>query len=256
MAPDMKIDLTEPFPLLSRAPIVEAVMEVTARAEAAWDEASITEQFKPRLPEYPGIQSQHSIRHEFKFAADAQAEQAVHKMGWRGLRCETADRLHIAQFYRDRFTFSRLKPYQSWEQFRQEGLRLWGLYNEIARPSEIQRIGLRFINRIEFSQDDVKLEDFLENPPKTPRDMEVPFEGFLHHNTLAVPGHPYGINVIQTVQPSQGAEAWGVILDIDVFTTGPTVNRDSLEQHLTKMRWLKNKVFFGSITSKTLELIK
>ena len=151
----MKIDLTEPFPLLSRAPIVEAVMGVTARAEVAWDEAAITEQFKPRLPEYPSVQSHREIRHEFKLAAAAQPEQAVHDMGWRGLRCESADKLQIAQFNRDGFSFSRLKPYQNWELFHQEGQRLWGLYNEIAQPSEIQRIGLRFINRIEFSQDEV-----------------------------------------------------------------------------------------------------
>lgn len=199
-----KIDLTESFPPLSRAPIVEAVIGVTARAESSWEEVAISEQFKQRLPEYPSVQAQRKVRYEFKHATDAQPEQAVHDMGWRGLRCESADKLHIAQFNRDGFSFSRLKPYQSWEQFYQEGFRLWRLYNDVAQPAEIQRIGLRFINRIEFSQDEVKLEDFLENPPKTPRGMGIPFEGFLHHNTFAVPGHPYGINVIQTVQPAQG----------------------------------------------------
>ena len=252
-----KIDLAESFPQLSRAPIIEAIIGITARAESAWEESVISGQLKQRLPDYPSVQSHHEIRHELMLAADAQPEQAVHDMGWRGLRCESADKLHIAQFNRDGFSFSRLKPYQNWEQFYQEGLRLWKLYNVIAQSSEIQRIGLRFINRIEFSQDEVKLEDYLENPPKPPRGMEVPFAGFLHHNTLSIPGHPYGINVIQTIQPSQGADvSWGVILDIDVFTTEPIDNQKLIEQHLIKMRWLKNKVFFGSITSKTLELLK
>lgn len=252
-----KIDLTESFPLLSRAPIIEAVIGVTARAESSWEEAAISEQFKQRLPEYPSVLSHREIRHELKLAADAQPEQAVHDLGWRGLRCESADKRHIAQFNRDGFSFSRLKPYQSWVQFHQEGFRLWGMYNEVAQPAEIQRIGLRFINRIEFSQNEVKLEDFLENPPKPPRGMDIPFEGFLHQNTLVVAGHPYRINMIQTVQPPAGAEAtWGVILDIDVFTTEPIVNQDLIRQHLTNMRWLKNKAFFGSITAKTLELIR
>lgn len=252
-----KIDLIEVFPLLSRAPIVEAVIGVTARAESVWEESAISDRFKQRLPEYPSVQTHREVRYEFKHVADAQPEQAVHDMGWRGLRCESADKLHIAQLNRDGFSFSRLKPYQSWEQFYQEGMNLWKLYNEVAQSSEIQRLGLRFINRIEFSQAEVKLEDFLENPPKTPRGMEIPFEGFLHHNTFAVPGHPYGLNVIQTVQPAQGADdSWGVILDIDVFTTAPITSQDLIGQHLTKMRWLKNKVFFGSITTKTLELIK
>jgi uncharacterized protein (TIGR04255 family) len=252
-----QIDLTETFPLLSRAPIVEAVIGVTARAESVWEELAISEQFKQRLPEYPDVQAHREVRYEFKHGADAQPEQAVHDMGWRGLRCESADKLHIAQFNRDGFSFSRLKPYQSWEQFYQEGMRLWKLYNEIAQSSEIQRLGLRFINRIAFSQAEVKLEDFLENPPKPPRGMEIPFEGFLHHTTFSVPGHPYRINLVQTVQPAQGADdSWGVILDIDVYTTEPIANQDLIGQHLTKMRWLKNKVFFGSITTNTLELLK
>ena len=252
-----KIDLTESFPLLSRAPIVEAVIGVTARAEAAWDEAAISEQFKQRLPEYPDVQSQREIHYELKQVADAPPEQTVRDMGWRGLRCESADKLHIAQFNRDGFSFSRLKPYQSWGQFSQEGMRLLGLYREVARPSDIHRLGLRFINRVEFSQGEAKLEDFLENPPKAPRGMAIPLEGFLHHNTLSVPGQPYGINVVQTVQPAQGGDAsWGVILDIDVFTTEPIVNLNSIESHLTKMRWLKNKVFFGSVTAQTLEVFK
>lgn len=251
-----KIDLTETFPSLSRAPIMEAIIGITARADSPWEEPFISEQFKKCLPEYPSVQSHREIRHEFKLVADAQPEQAILDMGWRGLRCETADKLNIAQFNRDGFTFSRLKPYQNWELFNQEGLRLWQLYSTVARPSEIQRIGLRFVNRIEFSQDEVKLEDFLENPPKSPRGMEIPFEGFLHHNTLTVPSYPYGINAIQTVQPAQGDALFGVILDIDVFTTELIINQNLIGQHLANMRWLKNKVFFGSITSKTLELIK
>lgn len=252
-----KIDLTESFPLLSRAPIIEAVIGVTARAESVWEESAISDQFKQRLPEYPSLQTHREVRYEFKHAADAQPEQAVHDMGWRGLRCESADKLHIVQFNRDGFSFSRLKPYQSWGQFHQEGMRLWGLYNEVAQSAEIQRLGLRFINRIEFSPVEVKLENLLENPPKTPRGMRIPFEGFLQHNTFSVPGYPYGINLIQTVQPAQGSDdSRGVILDIDVFTTKPITDQDSIGQHLTNMRWLKNKVFFGSITTQTLELLK
>jgi uncharacterized protein (TIGR04255 family) len=253
-----KIDLTESFPPLSRAPIVEAVIGVTARAESSWEEGAISEQLKQHLPEYPSIHAHREIQHELKLATDAQPELAVHDMGWRGLRCESADKLHIAQFNRDGFSFSRLNPYHGWEQFHQEGFRLWDIYKDVAQPAEIQRIGLRFINRIEFLQNEVKLEDLLENPPKPPRGMDVPFEGFLHQNTLVVAGHPsYRINLIQTVQPPQGVDAsWGVILDIDVFTTEPIVNPNLIGQHLTKMRWLKNKVFFGSITNKTLELIQ
>ena len=260
-----KIDLTESFPLLGRAPIVEAVIEVRARAEASWEESAISERVKSALPEYPNFPSGRAVQFKMEFAQAAAplpappslAEQAVHDMGWRGLRCESADKLHVVQFNRDGFVFSRLAPYESWDQFQQEGLRLWQLHRNLAQPTEVQRLGLRFINRIAVPQEGLRLEDYLEAPPKPPRGIDLPFAGFLHHDTLTVPGYPYGIDFTQTVQPPQGLEAAGLILDVDVFTPRPfNLGEGVLEQHLAEMRWLKNKVFFGSITPKALAMLK
>src|SRR6266481_3127527 len=54
---DFKIDLTETFPHLNNAPIVEAVIEVRTRAEAPWEESTVTQRFKAQLPEYPSVLS-------------------------------------------------------------------------------------------------------------------------------------------------------------------------------------------------------
>ena len=257
---EFEIDLTESFPLLGHAPIVEAVIEVRARAEAPWEEQTITEGLKAKLPGYFFVHSQQAMRFELKMGSgqsNSQPEQSFHDLGWRGLRCESEDKLHIAQFNRDGFVFSRLKPYEGWDQFQREGLRLWRLYMELAQPVEIQRLGLRFINRIPIPQEGSGLGDYLEAPPGKPRKMDLPFSGFFHHDMLTVPGYPYVINFIQTVQPPQGLETGGLILDIDVFTTQPfSLDQDVLEQYLAEMRWLKNKVFFGSITQKALETLK
>jgi hypothetical protein len=49
----------------------------------------------------------------------------------------------------------------------------------------------------------------------------------------------------------------GLIIDTDVFTQIPfEFNLARTRQHLAEMRWLKNKVFFGSISQKTGELFK
>jgi hypothetical protein len=43
-----------------------------------------------------------------------------------------------------------------------------------------------------------------------------------------------------------------LILDIDVFTVASTVpSEEALKDRLMDMRYLKNTIFFGSITSKT-----
>src|SRR5258708_13985008 len=242
-----KIDLTESFPLLARAPIVEAVIEVRARAEAPWEEQAITNHIKSKLPEYPSVLSARAVQLRMEFpqpsaqiAQPSPAEQVVHEMGWRGLRCESADKRHIAQFNRDGFVFSRLAPYESWDQLEREGLRLWQLHTDLAQPNEVQRLGLRFINRIAVPQEGLRLEDYLEAPPKAPQGMDLPFAGFLHQDTLTVSGYPYGIPFTQPVQPPQAPETGGLILDIVAFTTQPLNLHRSEERRVGKecrSRW-------------------
>lgn len=255
---DLRIDLAESFPRLARAPIIEAVIEIRARAEAPWEEPGILQRLKASLPNYPDSQSHQSIRFEFKMEPGKPAEQIFHDLGWKGLRLESADKLHVAQFDRDAFSFTRLHPYESWSEFNAEALRLWHLHAELAHPVEAQRIGLRFINRMAIPSDG-RLEDYLHVPPQTPRDLELPFAGFLHQDTLAVPGHIYAVNAVKTVQLPNEPDATdiGLILDIDVFTTQPCELRNEvLTTRLAEMRWLKNKVFFGSIAPQALEEFK
>lgn len=60
---------------------------------------------------------------------------------------------------------NHLKPYPSWEEFLpliERGLRA---YCDVANPKNIHRIGLRYINRIEFAEQRIDLEDYFEFYP-------------------------------------------------------------------------------------------
>lgn len=154
---------------------------------------------------------------------------------------------------------SRLEPYPDWASFSEEGLALWQVFSEIARPVEINRLGLRYINRIELPLEDLCLSDYIKLAPEPPSGLNLPYLGFMHHETLAVPKHPYAINIIRTIQPPQGGvgKCGGLIIDVDVFTTyGLDLNTEGIARALEEMRWLKNKVFFGTITEKTLESLQ
>jgi hypothetical protein len=94
----LKIDLTEQFSPLSHAPIAEAVIEMRAQAEVPWEESGIRSQLAPLLPGYPKIESQSEFEHEMQFGPGQDTVQRHRDLGWRGLRCESADHVHIAQF--------------------------------------------------------------------------------------------------------------------------------------------------------------
>lgn len=255
------INVDESFPLLPHAPIVEAVIDIRARPAVALEETMLKPQLEAKLSGYQFLDSmqQIQIQHEVNLKGGTPTNPVIRQQGWKGVRFQSGDKKHIAQFNRDGFVFSRLEPYESWEQLYGEGMRLWSVYVELAQPVEIHRIGLRYINRIQLPPDELRYEDYLEPAPMPPKGLDVPFYGFLHQDTLAVPGHPYGVNVIKTIQPpgAPGVQGLGLILDIDAFTTqGFESEAALLEQRLLEMRWLKNKVFFGSVTPNALKLFQ
>lgn len=253
----MNIDLKEPFPHLARAPIVEAVIEIRARAESPWEEDVVVQQLKSRLPDYPTLASQSQFRQEIKIEPDQPPESTTHDLGWKGVQLQSVDKSHIAQFKRDGFVFSRLPPYETWEQLYTEAMRLWRLHVELARPSEAQRIGLRFIDRIVLPPQEMLFEKYIQSSPHPVQGFDLMLVGFFHQDTLMVPGHPYAVNVIRTIQPEPSTQGLAIILDIDVFSTQVLdLDQAVLKQKLLEMRWLKNKVFFGSVTPKALEMFQ
>lgn len=227
-----------------------------ARAEVTWEEAGIREKLAPLIPTFPKVETQSEFEHEMQFGPGQDMVQTHRDLGWRGLRCESADHVHIAQFNRDGFVFSRLRPYDHWEQFHGEAIRLWSIHRDLARPAGIQRLGLRFINRIELPLGGPRPDDYLHMPAEVLKGVPLSRAGFFHRDVLGVPGYPYIVTIVRTVQPMQVADSKGfaLLLDIDVFSTGPVDLRDDqLTQRLAEMRWLKNKAFFGSITEQALE---
>jgi uncharacterized protein (TIGR04255 family) len=253
------INTTEAFRYLPHAPIVEAVIDIRARSTTVLEEATLKPQLEAMLSEYQYLDSmQHiQIQHEVNLQDSAPTSPIIREMGWKGLRFQSDDKKHIAQFNRDGFVFGRLEPYESWVRFYEEGMRLWSMYVELAQPVEIHRIGLRYINRIQLPPDELRFEDYLVSAVKPPKGLDIPFHSFMHHDTLAVPGHPYAINVIRTIQPpgAPDIQGLGLILDIDAFTTeGFELDETILEQRLLEMRWLKNKVFYGSVRPKAVKL--
>lgn len=258
----MEIKVGEAFELFPKGPIVEAVIDIRTRARAELEESSMRSNLDARLNGYSFLDSRREFRHELQLKAKGEnpPSQKLHDLGWKGVRFRSADEKHIAQFNRDGFVFSRLEPYIDWQQLSSEGLKLWKVFKDLAQPVEIYRIGLRFINRVLLPQGELRIEDYIQPAPVPPVGMDLPFQGFMHHDTLAVPGLPYAITVIRTIQvpPHSGGPGVALILDIDVFTIqGFELLDDAMLVHrLKEMRWLKNKVFFGSITEKALGLFR
>ncbi len=244
------IDLTETFQHLSKAPIVEAALDIHVVPSAKWDETSLQGELKRRLPDYPKIEPLRQTR--FQITRKKLVNPIVEDVGCVGLKFHSNDNLHIAQFNKGAFVFSRLTPYADWGKFSREALRLRTIYCELLKPTEVTRIGLRFINRIAIKQEKIELADYYKYPPSSLKELDWMLTGYLHHDVMQVPGTAYSVNLIKTIQDVPGEI--GLILDIDVFMQNPfEYNELHIKECLEEMRWVKNKVFFGSLLDKIIQ---
>jgi uncharacterized protein (TIGR04255 family) len=250
----LPIDTDEVFPVLSHAPIVEAVVEFRSRPTRPMNEESVRQFLTKRLTDYSDIRSLGLLQMEWS-AELGQRQQNR----WEGFRLKSSDGLHIAQFKVDRLIFSRLAPYANWQSYRDEALRLWALFVELNAPTEIERIGVRFVNRIVLDAEGYEgYSAVLSAPPQPTSGVPLTVAEFVYRDNLEVPGHSYGLNRIRTIQPPQSPDKpTALILDIDVFTKLPCdCDAATIENKLAQMRWLKNKVFFGTLTTKALDSFK
>ncbi|MBI1803382.1 MAG: TIGR04255 family protein [Ignavibacteriae bacterium] len=255
-APQSYIDTSEKFPHLSRAPITEAVIEIRGRASLPWNETDILTKLKQLLTGYPEHRSVQGFSSQLQWTPGQEPKVDSQNLGWQGWQFTSADKSHITKFQLDLFSFSRLKPYENWQLFSAEALRLWEIHFELAQPSEIQRLGVRFINRFPIiGEKRVQLEDYFRGFPDDLREMNLTRVGFLHHDIFAVPGSIYAMNLIKTVQPPEGqGNEFALILDIDVYTQQPFGPKSELlKQRLVEIDVLKNKAFFGIITEDLLK---
>jgi uncharacterized protein (TIGR04255 family) len=248
---DFLLEPNEVFPTLSQAPVTEAVLELRCRAETEWEEKRVTALLQQQLPDYHKVESLRGMMTEMRLEPGSAPSHRAEDLGWLGLVMRPEDGKQVARFQRDTFAFNQLSPYPGWDTFVERALTLWSVHERMTTPAEIARIGLRFINRIDLVGPTVKLEDYLVASPKEPDGLMLPFAGFLHRDTLAVPGHEYSVQITRTIQPPTGEEPlkFGLIIDIDVFSTKPWAGTtEELRSRLLQMRWLKNKAFFGSLT--------
>ena len=254
----MKIDFSETFPHLSKAPIVEAVIDFRSLPTIPCEQAQFEQHFKTEFQDFPLVQIHNQLNYHLKAKPDGQPEQVQSTSNWQGLVFHSSDKKRVVQCQRDGFSFSRVQSYDDWDSFAGEALGLWNKYSSLTKPSEIQRVGVRFINRIVTRPEWKNLQDYLVNAPQPLGADTLPLVGFLHSNTYFVPEHNYLINLNLALQPADGANpVSAIIVDTDVFTTNALILAEAkLETKLGEMRWLKNKVFFGSLTPKLIESLK
>ena len=241
---------------LPHAPITEALIDIQVTPREGLDFAGLKDALDAAKFDYylKGPISFNTFA--INVATNGQLPQTTTESQQLGLRFHSTDEKYVAQCRLNGFTLSRLPPYEKWSNLVDETRRIWKLYIELLGPTRVTRVATRFINNLNLPIEpggsyQKYLCKFVDVPEEAPQAVEAFVQRFQLVDvdtgarmalTLALDG----------MSPDGTAP---VMLDLDAFTGANLHPADEqLWSILERLRDLKNRSFFGTITETTAEL--
>jgi uncharacterized protein (TIGR04255 family) len=248
-------DENQPIP---SAPIIEAVVDIDCDLPANLDLQSLREAAGDALrARYPKFRQQLIQEHVVTKEGDAPPEMRVNQVHG-AMQFLTEDEKQLIQFRPNGFSFNRLAPYGSLNDYLSEIESGWQTFFQLAHPVVVRKIGIRMINRILLPMEAGRLDfgDFLRVTPRLPETgSPLGFLGFLDQQMALDAATGNRANIIKTTELPQG-DKLPLILDIDVFypCETPPAEWPVIRDRLDSLRSLKNRIFRTTLTPQCLNL--
>ncbi len=176
-----------------------------------------------------------------------------------GFMFRSKDNLKVFQATLSGFTFNRLTPYESWEEFRDDARYLWQIYKDICKPVSVTRAAVRYINQLNIPTKELDdLREYLSTVPEVASALpQKQLSSFFMQ--LQIPQIDLDCMLIinEALVPPTAPEFVSIILDFDLFREQIWQSDDEdVWRFLETLRERKNQVFEASITEKTRRLIE
>lgn len=239
----------------TQPPIQEAVCEFRFPEALPWDMAT------PGLL-FPGLKGDYPVR---KQRTDAEPRLVQNTKGEPALTFAKVER--IAYSAEDGKSFvqvgpravsvHKLSPYSSWEDFRGKVTRVHSVLLDVVGATPLERVGLRYINRLEAVNSPADLSDFLRFRPECGPGVTEPMSNVQMACTFGARGgaDSYRVMLVSLVPDDEQKAA--LALDIDYFTCTPgVVKYDSVLAWVEAAHSKVESVFEGCITDKLRGLFR
>ena len=238
-------------------PVVEALCEIYF-AESSWDD-TVPGAFYERIKSDFPVKRRREIQEAQITMGPDTASAGVQRLPpWMQFRTEEGNLM--IQVAENLVVVNQLLPYRHFENWEPIIYETLNVYNEVALPERIVRMGLRYINRIEIPGTIIAMEDYFTIYPNLPPSLGNRHGAFLVRVEVPQPdpGHTVLITFGTSVPPQQveGKQAfmldlYDIAAQLDISPNENELNREIQQAH-------DNVViaFEDSITDRLRELIE
>lgn len=169
------------------------------------------------------------------------------------------DGLRVVQVRPNRLAYSWTGQYEGWDVFVEEFMKWWERYRSVIRPTELTRIGVRYVNKIDIPSVPIEIKDYLRTGIDVSPYLPQMVAGYYMQVVVPIRDSVMA-QVISTILPPGNPEATSLILDIDTSDTEPVIaaadaDNQAIQKRLDNLRDCKNYVFEACITDATRRLI-
>jgi len=242
----------------SRAPITEAILDLKVILPDDFPVEKFLEIHEYVRDRFPTSQPIHIGSFLVQSGPDTPDLQVDANRRHSGFLFRSKDNRRIFQATLQGFTFNRLAPYESWEEFNNDARSLWEIYKSICKPEFVTRAAIRYINQLNIpTQGPTDLRTYLKTAPEISSDFpQQTMSSFFMQLQLPQEDLNCMLIINENLAPTTTPDLISVILDIDLFRQQVWQSDDEdIWRFLEQLRQRKNEIFKASITEKTEELI-
>lgn len=252
--------MSENYPHLSKAPIQEAILDISTipiPGTTLKDLLPFTERVKANFPKAKPIQrvdAQFSVNP----AKSGQGPTQDVKSTTIGTIHWTEDQKRAVQAKLEGFTVNLVGDYKDWSSLKTLGQELWQAYTAVVHPVAITRTALRFINRITLPKTGLNLSNHFRTMPQVNPNLPQNWSNYAMRVSIPLGSNVFGIVTQVLEEPNPTQADVNVILDIDVFSNR-VFGQDNIAdiwEELDMIRAGKNRLFFESLTPEQWEVYR
>ena len=238
----------------NRPPITEAIIDIRVSPCASITLETLDGLCDRYRHAYPSIEPLYETRGMMHVRAGVSASASAEQTQL-GFKCTSVDGRNIYQSRLNGLTFSRLAPYENWACFRDQAKRLWCEFREAGQPTEVVRLAVRYINRIDIPHQHIDLKDYFRTTPEVSPELPQQLLGFFMQLRLPQSDISSQVLINHTIVPPAHDDEVSVILDIDLFRSEGVYQDDQdIWAFLEELHVRKNHIFESCITDRTREL--
>jgi uncharacterized protein (TIGR04255 family) len=233
-------------------PIQEALVEFHTGPGQDWDPTILGKLHEKVKAAYPGKPRQQKLFQASIRAADGQPSGISVQEGIGRFQLVDADGHRIISLGPDVLSVNVLKPYDGWEHFKPRIEAALRAYVEVSGADKVNRIGVRYVNKIVVPASNIPLPQYFLVGPSMPPGLPSTVAGFLNRAEHVFPDGVKLILTFASIEAVPGTSA--LLLDIDVIWEGTPLDMAAALNMVEDLHDREGVAFEALITEKTREV--